>query len=98
MMNAQEATTAARAIAYPQGASRAETAALLFEYRQSLQKVNTEFREYLAGKYAKDLPSHAEDAVWNKAWEEGRFETYAYVENLYSGLVRFAGAIVLEVQ
>jgi hypothetical protein len=87
MLNAEQATAAAKAVTYPsavQFPNRAERSAALVEYRAAQDAVTAEFRAYLEDTYGWAHSTEGEQILWAAAWSNGHASGYANVEAHYS--------------
>lgn len=87
MLNAEQATSAVKAIPYPtsdQFNSKEEFRAARVERRAAEDAVTAEFRAYLEDAYAWSHPTEARKTLWDAAWSNGHASGYANVEAHYN--------------
>ena len=87
MLNAEQATAAAKAIPYPTSAdfpNREERSAALMEYRAAQDAVTKEFRAYLEDTHGYNHTPEQHQKLWDAAWSNGHAYGYANVEVHYS--------------
>lgn len=86
MLNAEQATTAARAIPYPSAGTvrREDRLAAIREYRAAQDAVTAEFRAYLEDTYGWAHSTEGQQKLWDAAWSNGHASGYQNVEAHYS--------------
>lgn len=86
MLNAEQATAAARAIPYPSAGTvrREDRPAALREYRAAQDAVTSEFRAYLENTYPHFHSDQILQKLWDAAWSNGHASGYSEVEGHYS--------------
>lgn len=88
-MNANEANAALKNLTYGKTGTPEHD-----HYNDEHERIEGEFKDYLEGNFADNLPASLHSALWSKAWSDGHDSGFGGIEASYAGAAEFAHDLI----